>query len=60
MSALEKFFAMGGYAAYVWPALAITLAVLGAIWFASWRNARAADAALRRMETGIDRNEAQR
>jgi len=58
MSAIEKFFAMGGYAAYVWPALAITLLLLGAIWLASWRSARAADVALRRMEAGIDRDEA--
>jgi heme exporter protein D len=28
MSALESFFHMGGYAAYVWPAVGLTLAVL--------------------------------
>ena len=28
MSALQAFFAMGGYAAYVWPAYAVFFAVL--------------------------------
>jgi heme exporter protein D len=28
MSALESFFHMGGYAAYVWPAVGLTLVVL--------------------------------
>ena len=28
MSALQTFFAMGGYAAYVWPAYAVFFAVL--------------------------------
>ena len=58
MSGVEKFFAMGGYAAYVWPALAVALIVLGFMWVAAWRDARAADAALRRMEQRIDDGEA--
>lgn len=28
MSAIEEFFDMGGYAAYVWPAIGLTVAVL--------------------------------
>jgi heme exporter protein D len=28
---VAKFLAMGGYAAYVWPAYALTLAVLGGL-----------------------------
>lgn len=55
---MGTFFAMGGYAAYVWPALALTAIVLGAIWIASWRRARGADAALKRMEANADGEEA--
>ena len=32
MQSFDAFLAMGGYAAYVWPAIALTLAVL--IWLA--------------------------
>ncbi|MBC6416504.1 MAG: heme exporter protein CcmD [Rhodospirillales bacterium] len=37
MQDLESFLAMGGYAAFVWPAIALTLAVL--IWLA-WISVR--------------------
>ena len=57
MTGLEKFLAMGGYAAYVWPAVALTAIVLGAFWITSWRAARDADAALKRMEDSIDGEE---
>jgi heme exporter protein D len=30
-AAVARFLAMGGYAAYVWPAYGLTLAVLGAL-----------------------------
>ena len=28
---------MGGYWPYVWPAFALTAAVLGGLWLVSWR-----------------------
>jgi heme exporter protein D len=46
MAGLARFFAMGGYAAFVWPAYGIAFAVLGGLAFASWRRWRASNAAL--------------
>jgi len=37
---------MGGYAAYVWPALLLTVAVLGGLWVASARRLKSCEAAL--------------
>ncbi len=35
MDLLSDFLAMGGYAAYVWPAWLAPLLILGALWIAS-------------------------
>jgi heme exporter protein D len=43
MSDWQTFFAMGGYAAYVWPAYAISVAALLALGFASWRAMKRAE-----------------
>jgi heme exporter protein D len=40
------YFAMGGYAAFVWPAYAIAAAVLGGLVIHSWRRYRASVDAL--------------
>jgi heme exporter protein D len=40
MGTMTDFFAMGGYAAYVWPAYAVTLLVLVAMMVASVRSLR--------------------
>lgn len=37
MTDWNTFFAMGGYAAFVWPAYAISLVALGALFIQSWR-----------------------
>jgi heme exporter protein D len=37
MSEWQTFFAMGGYAAYVWPAYALSILGLAALAVASWR-----------------------
>jgi heme exporter protein D len=37
MTDWNTFFAMGGYAAFVWPAYAVSVAALAAVAFASWR-----------------------
>ena len=40
MSALESWFAMGGYAGFVWPAYGLAAVVLGALALFSWRRHR--------------------
>lgn len=50
MSDLGAFLAMGGYAAYVWPSLALTFAVLAGLWLASARALKRAEADLRTIE----------
>jgi heme exporter protein D len=52
MSGLADYVAMGGYAAFVWPAYAIALIVLGGLAAQSWRRYRASLRALRRLEGG--------
>jgi heme exporter protein D len=51
MDALGKFLHMGGYAAYVWPALGLTAAVMAALLVASLRAARRNEAELAELET---------
>ncbi len=41
MSGLQHWAQMGGYAAFVWPAYAVALVVLGGIAAQSWRRYRA-------------------
>jgi heme exporter protein D len=43
---MTHYLAMGGYAAFVWPAYAIALAVLGGVTVQSWRRYRASRRAL--------------
>ena len=38
---LGPYLAMGGYAAFVWPAYGVALAVLGGLVWHSWRRYRA-------------------
>ncbi len=46
MESIPEFFAMGGYAAYVWPAYGLALAILLGSLVASLRSLRANQAAL--------------
>ncbi|BDX01021.1 heme exporter protein CcmD [Maricaulis maris] len=48
---MTEFFAMGGYAAYVWPTWAVSAAVLVALVVHALLERRAAREALRRLET---------
>ncbi len=41
---------MGGYAAFVWPALAIAAVVMTVLWVASWRTLRAREAELETLQ----------
>jgi len=44
------FMAMGGYAAFVWPAYGVAFAVLGGLAWHSWRRYRASISALDRLQ----------
>lgn len=46
---MQEFFAMGGYAAYVWPAFGFTLLVLLGLFVHSWRASRQREAELARL-----------
>jgi heme exporter protein D len=50
MSDLQHWAAMGGYAAFVWPAYAVALGVLGGITVQSWRHYRASIRELDRLQ----------
>jgi heme exporter protein D len=50
MTAVLTWLAMGGYAAFVWPAYAVALVVLGALALVSWHRHRRSAAALARLE----------
>lgn len=41
---MAEFFAMGGYAAFVWPSFGVTAVVLAGMWLASVRELRARQA----------------
>ncbi|MFP6745605.1 MAG: heme exporter protein CcmD [Alphaproteobacteria bacterium] len=43
---MTEFFAMGGYAAYVWPALAVTAVVMAGLYIQSHRALHADEAEL--------------
>ena len=42
--------AMGGYAAFVWPAYGVALAVLGGLAWQSWRRHRTSSNMLERLQ----------
>ena len=50
MGGLADYFAMGGYAWFVWPAYAVALAVLGGLAIHSWLRYRASGDALDRLQ----------
>jgi heme exporter protein D len=52
---MSEFFAMGGYAAYVWPAYGVTAVVLIVLWVASVRGLKAREAEVDAAESGRPR-----
>lgn len=52
MSDWSTFFAMGGYAAFVWPAYAISILALGGLTLVSWRGMKRAERLARRSDEG--------
>jgi heme exporter protein D len=53
LSAIGAYFAMGGYAIYVWPAYALTAAVLGGLTLYSWRRYRDSIRSLERLQRQV-------
>jgi heme exporter protein D len=47
---MSEFFAMGGYAAFVWPALAVTAAVMAGLYVQSHRALQSREAALETLQ----------
>ncbi len=52
MSQVTTFLAMGGYAAFVWPAYGVAAVVLGGLALFSWRRYRESEAAVEALQRG--------
>ena len=50
MTAFQSWFAMGGYGAFVWPAYAVAVGVLGGLAIWSWQRHRRSIDALARLQ----------
>jgi heme exporter protein D len=50
MDRVQEFLAMGGYAAFVWPAWGLTVLVLGGLVWSSLRSMRAREKELAALE----------
>ncbi len=50
MTAIESWFAMGGYGGFVWPAYGVAAIVLGGLALVSWRRHRRSDETLARLQ----------
>jgi heme exporter protein D len=48
--AVGRYLAMGGYAAFVWPAYGVALTVLGGLAWQSWRRYRASSNTLEQLQ----------
>ncbi len=57
MDGLGKFLEMGGYAAYVWPALGLTVLVLAGLLVASVKSLRRREAELAQLEAESGRGD---
>jgi heme exporter protein D len=47
---VARYLAMGGYAAFVWPAYGVALAVLGGLTWHSWRRYQTSTDALAKLQ----------
>jgi heme exporter protein D len=54
---MSGFLAMGGYAAYVWPAYGLAAIVLAGLWIGSVRSLRAREAEIEVAEANRPRRE---
>jgi len=57
MDGIGKFLEMGGYAAYVWPALGLTALVLAGLLIVSLKSAQRREAELARLEAQSGRGD---
>jgi heme exporter protein D len=57
MESIGTFFAMGGYAAYVWPALIVSAVVLLGLLLVSLRQQRAEETILRQLEERLPKRQ---
>jgi heme exporter protein D len=57
MDGIVTFLEMGGYAAYVWPALGLTVLVLAGLLVASLKSVRRREAELARLEAESGRGD---
>lgn len=55
MNVLDTYFAMGGYAVYVWPAYGLAAAALGGLTLLSWRRYRNSARNLQRLQRQLGR-----
>ena len=46
MAGISEYFAMGGYAVFIWPAFGIVLTVMVALWISSMRGWRESERTL--------------
>ena len=46
MVGISEFFAIGGYAVFIWPAVGIVLTVMAALWISSLRDWRESERTL--------------
>jgi heme exporter protein D len=53
---IGRYLAMGGYAAFVWPAYGVAFIVLGGLAWYSWRRYRASATALERLQRELMTN----
>lgn len=60
MDAISTFFAMGGYAGFVWSAFGITALVMVGLLVASWRSLKTREAELDALPPLADRAERRR
>lgn len=60
MNGAESFFAMGGYAAYVWPSLLVTALVMLVLFVASRRRLKEAQRRLDGLEASLPDRETRR
>ncbi len=52
---MSEFFAMGGYAAFVWPSYGIAFGVMAGLLFWAWISARQGEAEVERLRAaGVD------
>lgn len=51
---MSEFFAMSGYAAFVWPAYALTIAALATLGVVSWRDMRRSERQAERADRAPD------